>query len=182
MLSLKKLFGENAATKQGALLYRSIAMAARSPSLYVKYEVPDTFDGRFDALLLLQSLVSHLLLLKEQGGTVRQMQEMLIRDMDRALREMGVGDLSVGKQVKKMGAALIGRQNSYHEALEAENGLAILELALIRNLYRDGEGAETKAKKLAPVIFDTYAKWSQKDMDEMRIELSLVEDENDEKN
>ena len=55
-------------------------------------------------------------------------------DMDQSLREMGVGDLSVGKRVKDMGKALLGRIEAYDKAFSAE--YSDIQAAIIRNIYR----------------------------------------------
>ena len=55
-------------------------------------------------------------------------------DMDQSLREMGVGDLSVGKRVKDMGKALLGRIDAYDKAFGAE--YSDIQAAIIRNIYR----------------------------------------------
>ncbi len=42
-----------------------------------------------------------------------------MKSLDHALREMGVGDLSVGKKMRKLGEAFYGRVKNYDEAFEA---------------------------------------------------------------
>src|SRR5262245_47098433 len=93
-------------------LYVALVEAARRPFLYTDFSIPDTLDGRFDAIVV------HLFLLvrrlrQEPGARnlalARHLQEAFIADMDRSLREMGVGDTGVGHRIKKMGGALAGR-------------------------------------------------------------------------
>jgi cytochrome b pre-mRNA-processing protein 3 len=55
--------------------------------------------------------------------------------MDVNLREMGVGDMSVGKRVKEMWEAFHGRSVAYAAALQAGD-LALLAEALTRNVWR----------------------------------------------
>jgi cytochrome b pre-mRNA-processing protein 3 len=54
--------------------------------------------------------------------------------MDHNLREMGVGDLSVPKEMQRIGAAFYGRAQVYRAALGAPGGDA-LAVALRRNIY-----------------------------------------------
>ncbi len=65
------------------------------------------------------------------------------RDMDDNLREMGVGDLTVPKKMKRMFEALYGRTRSYQSALD-ETGSDALEAALatqrVRRAGRRGGG------------------------------------------
>ena len=59
--------------------------------------------------------------------------DTMFEDMDRSLREMGVGDLSVGKHIRRMGRGFYGRAAAYETGLRG--GDAALEEAVRRNLY-----------------------------------------------
>jgi cytochrome b pre-mRNA-processing protein 3 len=59
--------------------------------------------------------------------------------MDRSLREMGVGDISVGKKVRKMAEVFYGRVAAYDQALAGPDGA--LEAAIARNIFPDQQGA-----------------------------------------
>jgi cytochrome b pre-mRNA-processing protein 3 len=59
----------------------------------------------------------------------------MFADMDQNLREMGVGDLAIGKRIKAMATAFYGRLAAYDQALGDDDGEA-LRAALRRNLYR----------------------------------------------
>ena len=81
-------------------------------------------------------LVMHRL--KEQGKAAERLSQWLFDemflDMDRALREMGVGDMGIGRRVRTMGKAFFGRVEAYDIAMSGPPGA--LEEALSRNLYR----------------------------------------------
>ena len=65
--------------------------------------------------------------------------------MDRSLREMGVGDLSVGKRIKKMAQVFYGRCDAYRDAIAAapKDDAQALRAALMRNIYEtDAETTE----------------------------------------
>ena len=142
MTFLDRIFAARAAPS-GDALYRAIVAEARQPDWYVAGEVPDTVDGRFDAVALVLALV--LLRLEHEGDGQRQfsadLTERFIADMDGSLRELGIGDPTVGKQVGKMVSALGGRLGAYRDALA---GGEALETALARNLYR-GAAADPAA-------------------------------------
>lgn len=123
--------------QQAEALYAHAVAAARRPSLYERYGVPDTLDGRFDAVLLHVFLLVDALAAKGPGGMAlqRTVQEVMVEDLDRSVREAGVGDLSVGKQVTTMASACRGRMIAYAEAA-AEEDPAVLATALARNVYR----------------------------------------------
>ena len=110
-------------------LYEAIVAAARQPWAYQEAQVPDTVDGRFDFLVL------HLCLVLERlGQDVPAFRQALIdyfcTDMDDNLRELGAGDLSVAKKVRRMAEALAGRFAAYDAAPDS----AEMERAIQRNV------------------------------------------------
>jgi cytochrome b pre-mRNA-processing protein 3 len=59
--------------------------------------------------------------------------------LDDALREMGVGDLSVGKKMRKLGEAFFGRVKTYHAAFDRLPDTGELEAVLSRTVYAEGD-------------------------------------------
>lgn len=120
-------------------LYGAIVKQARQPGFYRDRGVPDTLDGRFDLLVLHAFLVLRRLnaLGAEGQAMAQELADLIFTDMDGNLREIGVGDLSVGKRIKAMAKAFFGRLTVYDKALaqEAETGGDELTQALLRNLY-----------------------------------------------
>ena len=115
--------------------YEAIVAAARHPRFYAEWGVADTLDGRFDMISLHGFLV--LDRLKGSESVFRQaLVDELFADMDRSLREMGVGDISVGKKVRKMAEVFYGRVTAYDQALSGSEGA--LESAIARNIFPDG--------------------------------------------
>ena len=132
---LARLFGRSRHEETASRLYSAIVARARAPVFYARLGVTDSIDGRFDMITLHGFLVFHRL--KATPGTGKLAQalfDFMFADMDRSLREMGVGDLSVGKRVKAMVAAFYGRVSAYQEGLDGDPE-AFCE-ALARNLYR----------------------------------------------
>ena len=103
-----------------ATLYTSIVAEARQPHWYASYGVPDTVDGRFDMVSLVLSLV--MLRLEREGRDAESVRltERFIDDMDGQIREIGFGDLVVGKQVGGIMAVLGGRLGAYRTAVDVE--------------------------------------------------------------
>ena len=62
--------------------------------------------------------------------------------MDAQVRQIGFGDMVVGKHVGRMMGMLGGRLGAYREGLSADD--AALDAALVRNLYR-GEAPDAAA-------------------------------------
>ncbi len=123
--------------RPGFMLYKAAVMAARDPFFYTSLGVPDTLDGRFDLVGLHAFLVIRRLRHAPHPGPAlaQAVFDAMFSDMDNNLREMGVGDLSVGKRVRAMWEALHGRAAAYEGALAADD-LASLEAALGRNIWR----------------------------------------------
>ena len=101
-------------------LYAAVVAEARQPKWYAIYGVPDTVDGRFDMVSLVLSLV--LLRLEREHREVESVRltEAFITDMDGQIREIGFGDLIVGKQVGGIMAVLGGRLGAYRNGLDVE--------------------------------------------------------------
>ncbi|MFM8746908.1 MAG: ubiquinol-cytochrome C chaperone family protein [Aestuariivirga sp.] len=136
--------------------YAAIVAAARHPVLYAGCGVEDSLDGRFDMIALHAFLV--LDRLKGADAAFRQaLVDELFQDMDRSLREMGVGDLSVGKKVRKMAEVFYGRVAAYDRALAGPEGA--LTGAIARNVFPGGADAAESAgaRRLAAYVQDQRA-------------------------
>lgn len=122
----------SAATIEG--IYGAIVAQARQPAFYRELAVPDSVDGRFDLLVLHLWLAMRRLRTIEGGAEWSQrLFDHFCSDMDANLREMGVGDLTVPKRMKKFGEAFFGRIATYDAAWEDVSGAA-LRVALARNI------------------------------------------------
>jgi len=138
--------------RAGFELYGQAVAAARDPHIYAVIGAPDTLDGRFDLIGLYAFLVIRRLRKLDAAGPAlaQAVFDAMFSDMDLNLREIGVGDLSVGKKVKLMWEAFHGRAAAYQDALEA-NDRAALEAALARNVWR-GAAPEGAAAALARLV------------------------------
>jgi cytochrome b pre-mRNA-processing protein 3 len=142
--------------RAGFTLYGAAVSAARDPFYYQQLAVPDTLDGRFDLVGLHVFLLIRRLGAPDAGAAgpklAQAVFDAMFSDMDINLREMGVGDLSVGRKVRSMWEALHGRSAAYQAALAgAEPDLPALAAALARNVWR-GAAADTHAMLLARVV------------------------------
>lgn len=126
--------------------YLQIVAQARQSAFYIDSQVPDTVDGRFDMIVLHACLLMRRLGAEntpEALGFSQNVFDEMFLDMDRSLREMGVGDISVGKKVKKMAQAFYGRAAAYDEGLSCYlNEPEALVEAVRRNIF---PGSETSA-------------------------------------
>lgn len=116
-------------------LYGMIVAQARLPAFYRDYAVADTVNGRFDLLVL------HLALVVERMSAEPALHEQsqalfdrFCRDMDHNLREIGISDLKVPQEMRRIGEAFYGRAQAYRAGLAAGGDAALAE-AVARNVY-----------------------------------------------
>lgn len=144
---LKRLFKPRPVVAAGRALYAQTVAQSRTPTLYADLGAPDTPEGRFE----IYSVHVYLLLerLKGQGPlaaeTAQALFDTYVSALDHALRELGVGDLSVGKKIRKLGEAFYGRINSYETALAALPDTAPLDALIGRTVYEGGEAPQAPA-------------------------------------
>ena len=150
---LDRFFRPRVTLAMGQKLYAGVVTQARTPALYELYGVPDTVEGRFELY------TAHVFLLLDrlrgQGSRASETSQALfdtyLGALDDALREMGVGDLSVGKKVRQAWEAFHGRALAYETALDSTDDVALTE-ALARNVWRGAEpGAGDAPARLAAV-------------------------------
>jgi cytochrome b pre-mRNA-processing protein 3 len=148
-MPLTRLFRAPRQRQAAFRLYGAIVAQARRSVFYAALGVPDTLDGRFELVALHAVLVIRRLNAAHETTRdfTQELFDAFFADMDRALREMGTGDLSVGKQVKRMAQGFYGRARAYEQGLEGTD--AALTEALRRNLYGT---AEPDARQLATVV------------------------------
>ncbi|CAN5352048.1 ubiquinol-cytochrome C chaperone family protein [soil metagenome] len=144
---LKTLFKPSPEKFAGRALYTAISAAARRPAFYVEAGVPDSPEGRFELYLIHLVLVVHRL--KGEGAQAsavsQAMFDAFLRGLDDGLREMGVGDLSVGKKMRKLGEVIYGRMKAYDEALAMPDPRGELEPLVTRTLFADADGSGAAA-------------------------------------
>lgn len=146
---LQRLFKPRPAQAAGRALFQALAAQARTPALYARLGAPDTVEGRFELYVLHLVLVLHRL--KGQGaeaGEVAQAAfDAFLKNLDEGLRDMGVGDLSVGKKMRKLGEAVYGRIKSYDQALTAAEPQAALAEVIARTVFEGAHASSTSTSE-----------------------------------
>lgn len=131
---LARLFRSNPAKSAGRKLYAAVTAQARRPAFYADLGVPDTVEGRFELYNL--HVVLLLNRLRGQGAMAHEASQELfdtyVSGLDDALREMGVGDISVGKKMRRLGEAIYGRVKTFDAAMA---GAEPLEAVVERTVY-----------------------------------------------
>ncbi|HTI67389.1 MAG TPA: ubiquinol-cytochrome C chaperone family protein [Caulobacteraceae bacterium] len=145
MQAIRQFFAPRAAVEAGRRLYVAASAHARQPALYLAGGVADTPEGRFELYTLHVVLVLHRL--KGQGSQAAEVAQALfdayVKNLDHGLREMGVGDLSVGKKMRKLGEAFYGRAKAYDEALARLPDAGPLRALIDRTVLEGRGGADS---------------------------------------
>ena len=135
------LFKKDPSLDAASALYAAAVEQARAPALYADFGAPDTVEGRFELVTLHVYLI--LRRLKGEDPAVKKLAQKLFdvmfQNMDDSLRELGVGDLSIGKKIRKMAENFYGRVGAYEEALSGET----------KNDAKEGPKDETRGDALA---------------------------------
>jgi cytochrome b pre-mRNA-processing protein 3 len=141
-----RLFRKDPRRAAIATLYERVATASRAPGLYLSLGVADTMEGRFEALTLHVILVLRALRSwpEPAGEVAHDLADALFRDLDAALREMGVGDTAVPKRIRPLAEAFYGRAQAYDGPLDRGD-----EAALAACLGRNVLGRDEPASALA---------------------------------
>ena len=142
---LERIFGKSPTQRSADALYFRAVEQARQRNFYADMGVPDTVDGRFDMIALHVFLI--LRRLKQENArsqaTAQALFDTMFTDMDRGLRELGAGDLGVGRRVKIMARAFYGRVAAYDQGLKSDDGN--LSEAILRNIFRGKEHERARA-------------------------------------
>lgn len=140
------LFRKNTATAPVYAVYSAIVAQSRQPRFYAEWQVPDTVTGRFDMISLHLALLFRRLRAEtgEQKEFSQAVFDLFFKDMDRSLREMGVGDLGVPKRIQKMGNIFFGLLAAMSEAMDRDDAEA-LQAVLSRNIFDGATGPHVVA-------------------------------------
>jgi cytochrome b pre-mRNA-processing protein 3 len=145
-------------------VYNAIVAQSRQPQFYAEWGVPDTVTGRFDMICLHLALLFRRLRSerREVAEFSQAVFDLFFKDMDRSLREMGVGDMAVPKKIQKMGAVFYGLLASLSSALDM-NDREEAAAVLARNIF-DGE-ASPSAAQLVDYLFAESERLAEQPVD-----------------
>lgn len=119
-------------------LWHRIVALSRDPVWYAECGVADTVQGRFDMITLVLSAV---IVRMEQEEALRPastwLTELFVADMDGQLRETGMGDPTLGKEMGKLVSVLGGRLGALREAGDDVSEVAVV---VARNAAVQGSG------------------------------------------
>lgn len=165
-------FTDRSTRSNAEALYGRIVIQARKPAFYEEFGVPDTIDGRFDLIVLHTFLVLRRLGAGAQTteGLRQELFNAMFMNMDSSLREMGVGDLSVGKRIKKMATAFYGRVEAYEVPMSENDGSGLAE-AVARNLFRGDVTNDGAATGVSDYMLATWSDLMGQPLERFRLGL-----------
>ena len=133
---ISRLFRRNPWVKPARLLYTSVIEQSRHPVFYTDCCVDDTVEGRFDLLALHAFLVLRRLKKAPDNTNVLSQTffDLMFADLDVNLRELGVGDMGMGRRIRKLAESFYGRIAAYDSGLDSDDD-ELLKSAIDRNLY-----------------------------------------------
>lgn len=174
MIMLQNLFRTRPRAHPGEALYDLAVRQARNPAFYTALGVADRIDARFELYTL------HVLLLvmrlRDEGDRGADLAQDLfdtyVSALDHALRELGVGDISVGKKMRKLGEAMYGRMTAYEPALR-DGDVEALAAGLARNVFDSDDPAE--GRTLAAYARDSRARLAGQDFGAVSIHPDWAE-------
>lgn len=171
-----KLFRKNPAPDAVYAVYTAIVAQSRQPVFYAEWGVPDTVTGRFDMISLHIALVFRRLRNEGKVGAEfgQALFDLFFKDMDRSLREMGAGDLSVPKKVRKMTEIFYALMTGVNEAIDRSDRAGVAAV-LSRNVLGEADGG--RADELATYLFAQAEQLAPQSLDAIaagRIDMALA--------
>ena len=146
-------------------LYECIVSQARQPDFYRRIGVLDTLEGRFEMIVLHLFLVLDRLSAFRPGSDelARTLSETFVTDMDDCMRELGVGDTSVPKKVKRAAIALGERSAAYKKAMKAGRDELAEALRACSGSLEEEQLSEDASRQLADYVLACQEKLAQQD-------------------
>ena len=143
---LKTLFRKRPGERIGASLYAAAVTQARQPGFYTVLGVADRIDARFEIYTLHVLLL--ILRLRDEGEagaeTAQSLFDVYVSALDNALRELGVGDISMARKMRNLGEALYGRMTAYERPLRDADAVE-LAVHLARNVHESDDPGRGEA-------------------------------------
>jgi cytochrome b pre-mRNA-processing protein 3 len=148
-------------------LHAALVNRAREPVFYVRLGVADTLDGRFDLLALHAFLLLERLREAGQGDLAQGLTDTIFQGFDEGLRDLGTGDMGMGRRMKAMANAFYGRMQAY----DVSRDLEAMAAALGRNVFRGAEGREAQSRALADYVFSARDHLARSNIGEGKIDF-----------
>ena len=122
-------------------IYQNIVERSRSKFFYLNMDVDDSFESRFDIIILHSFIIFYVLKnnTEKEKNLSQFLFDFMFNDFDNNLREMGFGDIAVNKKMKVFITAFYGRIANYSRGIDQikkNNNDEILNNAILNNIYK----------------------------------------------
>lgn len=136
-------------------VYSQIMGQARQPVFYEQLCVPDTVEGRLELVTIhVHAVMRRMRHLGPIAGPASQeLVQYMFDDLDRSIREIGVGDMSMGKYMKRLGKNFYGRAEAYDQSLDAGDTGA-LRATLRRNVLATSDASASAQERASHALAD----------------------------
>ena len=151
-------------------IYQNIIERSRSKFFYLNMDVEDSFESRFDIIILHSFIIFYLL--KNYSDEEKQLSQSLFDfmfdDFDNNLREMGFGDIAVNKKMKGFITAFYGRISNYSQGVDEikkNKDDEILNKAILNNIYKGKNFSEDYLKLFRKYIIGNLEYFNSRDLE-----------------
>ena len=140
----------------GRALFGALVRISREPRWYLEGDVPDTIDGRFRVLATVLALAMVRL---ESGGKAARnesvaLTERFVEAMDTEHRQLGIGDPTLGKTVRKLVGSLAKRVELWRGVIAGGDWALALRESLYRDIAPSADALQSSERRLRQL-------WSQ---------------------
>jgi cytochrome b pre-mRNA-processing protein 3 len=132
--------------------YEALGNMGRNRAFYTNFAVPDTLNARYDMLCLILCCMHTRLQNLGETQLNQALFDIAFAHLEQQLRQAGVGDLAVPRQMKKLIQAFYGRLEAYNAALEAADQTAFAAV-VARNVFAGVDNADDKACALVACVW-----------------------------
>jgi cytochrome b pre-mRNA-processing protein 3 len=171
MTPMFRWFAGRAARKEAAeKIYDAIVAQSRNAAFYLRCGVPDTLSGRFDMLVIHMFVVLQILKLGGREGQLlaQEIVEAFIREMDTMVRDLGVSDRNVPKEVRKIAQLFYGQLLAYSTALQRND-----TKGLANEVWKSFQSGEGSNAQISADAIAAYMRGAIKNIQEMPLNMLL---------
>lgn len=166
---IANFFRKNPANSTPQQIYGGLMTQARDPGFYAKIGIPDTVMGRFDMLAMHVYFITRRL--RQESSPIAEslgqdIFDLFVEDVERALRELGIGDTTVPKRKRKLVHSFYAQIDEFDPAMDNDD-LEILSAKVKARYFADTEGEYAvdlsnymmkSAKHLDSIPFEDFMK------------------------
>lgn len=148
----------NKIKKSAEALFEILNLHARNPNFFGEGRAEDNPDGRFELVALF--CTSIFCAMSNRGQEYKDISQRLFdivfKAFDQALRNLGVGDMSVAKRIRKMSESFYGRQKSYMNLIYQSDSIGLSQM-IARNVFNRIEEVHVIDNELANTAISLYS-------------------------